>query len=135
MALPEAHPAFAAHFTDPIYESQGEEFAPFASDEGWELVMDWGDRRDELAADATLTRVLGTEDLRNVAGAMEGVDGIETAMFITSAAFVLLRLVGRIDDDDRALALEALEFQLAQGNGEPVLERQRTDLAAWRNPS
>ena len=134
MALPEAHPAFAAHFTDPLYESAGEEFAPFGSDEGWDLVMDWAERRDELGPDSTLETVLGRDDVRNVAGPVEGADGIETAMFLVGGAFVLLRLTGRIGEDDRALALEALDFQLAQAPGEPALERQRADLASWRNP-
>ena len=135
MALPQAHPAFRAHFTDPIYDSQGEDLAPFGSDEGWDLVMDWGDRRDELGPDSTLGTVLRTDDVRRVAGPMEGVDGIETAMFIVGAAFVLLRLTGRISDDDRSLALEALDFQLGQVGEQPPLVTQRDDLRSWSNPA
>lgn len=35
--LPKAAPAFAAHFTDPIYNDSGGEFAPFGTDEGFDL--------------------------------------------------------------------------------------------------
>lgn len=134
MPLPDPHPAFAAHFTDPLYDDVGAELAPFGSDEGWELVMDGADRREEIAADPTLATLLRTDDVRTVAGDMVGVDGLETAMFVTSGAFALLRLVGRISEADRALALEAIDFQLAQLPDEPALVRQRADLDSWRNP-
>ena len=135
MALPEAHPAFRTHFTDPLYDAEGLDSGPFGSDEGWDLVMDWGDRREELGPDSTLATVLRTDDVRNVAGSMEGMDGIETAQFLVSAAFVLLRLTGHVSDDDRSLALEALEFRVARTGDDPVLRRQRDDLRAWRNPT
>jgi uncharacterized protein YfeS len=134
MPLPVPHPAFAAHFTDPLYDDVGAELAPFGSDEGWELVMDGADRREEIAADPTLATLLRTDDVRTVAGDMVGVDGVETAMFVTSGAFALLRLVGRIGEPDRALALEAIDFQLAHLPDEPALVRQRADLDSWRNP-
>ena len=54
---------------------------PFGNDAGWELVTDWGDRRDELAATCDLRTVLAADDVRTVVGPMEGVDGIETAQF------------------------------------------------------
>ena len=113
MALPEAHPAFRAHFTDPVYDDPGADAGPFGNDAGWELVTEWGDRRDELAATGDLRTVLATDDVRTVVGPMEGVDGIETAQFVIGAAFTLLRLTGRLPDDDRALALEALDFLIA----------------------
>ena len=135
MALPEAHPAFRAHFTDPLYEDQGADAGPFGNDAGWELVTDWGDRRDELTAGSDLRTVLGTDDVRNVVGPMEGVDGIETAQFVIAAAFTLLRLTGWLPDDDRALALEALQLQIATVGPEPELAVQRDDLSRWCNPA
>ena len=135
MPLPEAHPAFRDHFTDPLYDSEGADLAPFASDEGWELATTWGERRDELGPDSTLATVLGSDDVRGYLGPMEGVDGIETAMFIVAAAFVLLRHTGRIADDDRALALEALDFQIAQVGEQQPLRVQRDDLGSWSNPA
>jgi hypothetical protein len=74
---------------------------------------------------------------------MDGVDGMETATFLTSAAFVLLRLVGHLDEDDRRIALAALDFQIrtlpvinpSVTETPAALRIQREDLASWRNPS
>ena len=102
-------------------------------------------RRAGLAAAATLATVLACEpsDVAEYAGSMSGVDGVETAMFISSAAFVLLRLVGHLSEDDRLLALAALDLQIrilpeinpAITTTPPVLLTQRDDLASWRNPA
>lgn len=135
MPLPEAHPAFRAHFTDPVYDDPGADLGPFGNDEGWELVMDWGERRDELGPDSTLATVLETDDVRHAAGPMQGADGIETAMFIVGAAFTLLRLTGRLADEDRALALEALDFHIEAVGAERELVVQRDGLSAWQNPA
>jgi uncharacterized protein YfeS len=137
MALPDPHPAFRAHFTDPVYDDQGADLGPFGNDEGWDLVMEWGDRRDDLSPDSTLATVLGTDDVLACAGPMEGVDGIETAQFLVGAAFTLLRLTGRLAEDDRAIALLAVGF-LIEAVGperEPELLVQRDDLVSWRNPA
>jgi len=136
MALPEAHPAFQAHFTDPVYDDQGADLGPFGNDEGWDMVMEWGDRRDDLGPDTTLATVLGTDDVLSVAGPMEGVDGIETAQFVVGAAFTILRLTGRLSEDDRAIALLAVGFRIDHAGPEPdrVLLVQRDDLLSWRNP-
>jgi uncharacterized protein YfeS len=143
--LPEPALPFAQHFTDPLYEDQGDDLAPFGSDEGSDLLAEWGERREELGPSATLATVLECEpnDVAEVAGPMEGVDGIETASFITSAAFVLLRLVGHLDETDRELALAAVDFQirtLPMINPEfqetpRALRIQRDDLTRWRNPT
>ncbi len=137
MALPDAHPAFRAHFTDPVYDAEGADDGPFGNDEGWDLVMDWGGRRDELGPDSSLATILNTEDVLRVAGPMEGVDGIETAQFVVGAAFTLLRLTGRISEEDRAIALLAVGFRIdhAGSDPDPVLVVQRDDLLTWRNPA
>src|SRR5688572_30368422 len=135
MALPAAHPAFRAHFTDPVYDDAGADDGPFGNDAGWELVTDWGDRRDGLAGGSDLRTVLGTDDVRTVVGPMEGVDGTETAQFLVGAAFTLLRLTGWISDDDRALAVQALDFRIGTFGSTPALVVQRDDLASWRNPA
>ena len=46
--LPEAAPAFAAHFSNPVYDDPAGEFAPFGSDEGFDMLYEWAERRDEL---------------------------------------------------------------------------------------
>ncbi|NYD41969.1 hypothetical protein [Nocardioides panaciterrulae] len=142
--LSEPVPAFAAHFTDPLYDDAGDDLAPFGSDEGSDLLATWTGRRDELGPTSTLATVLECDpsEVAACAGPMTGVDGIETAGFITSAAFVLLRLVGHLGEDDRRLALEALDFQIRMlpeinstfAETPAVLRTQRDDLASWRNP-
>ena len=143
--LPEPAPAFAQHFTDPLYDDVGDGLAPFGSDEGSDLLASWGARRGELGSASTVATVLEREpsEVADYAGSMSGVDDLETATLITSAAFVLLRLVGHLDEDDRRLALEALDFQIrilpeinsAISQTPPALLTQRDDLASWRNPA
>jgi uncharacterized protein YfeS len=133
------HPAFAQHFSDPLYDSSGDEFAPFGSDEGSDLLATWAERRAELDETSTLARVLGCEPdaVATYAGPMDGIDGLETAMFITSAAFVQLRLTGHINEPDRQQALDALDFQINTGplpETPASLVTQRRDLGTWRNP-
>lgn len=139
------HDAFARHFTDPLYDDVADDLAPFGSDEGSDMLAEWQDRRDELDDTSTLATILECEpdQVASYAGSMEGIDGIETATFVTSAAFVLLRLTGRIPEADRELALRAIDFQaevLPRINPEvtgthPVLATTRRDLASRQNPS
>ena len=141
---PEPAPAFTQHFVDPLYDDPADEFAPFGSDEGSDLLASWRNRRSELGPASGLATVLECEpsQVATYVGEMTGVDGIETAMFITSAAFVLLRMTGHLSDGDRRLALEALDFRIAilpeinsaLTDTPAVLLRQRDDLASWRNP-
>ncbi len=35
MSLPDPHPAFQDHFTDPVYDAEGADLGPFGNDEGW----------------------------------------------------------------------------------------------------
>ena len=135
---PEASAAFREHFTDPVYDDVGDEFAPFGSDEGSDLLASWVPRRDELGPSGSIATVLGTEpeQLRRNVAEMEDIDDLETAMFIRSAAFVLLRLSGHLGDEDRQLALDALEFEIGLHRELDVsgLLTQRDDLLSWRNP-
>ena len=121
--------AFAQHFTDPLYDDPGDDLAPFGSDEGSDLLADWRDRRDELTTASTLATVLECDpsDVATYAGPMEGVGGVETAMFLTSAAFVLLRLVGHLDEEEQRIALEALDFHIRML---PVLNPPITETPA-----
>lgn len=79
--------------------------------------------------------MLGHDDVLTVAGPMAGVNGIETVQFVVGAAFTLLRLTGRLDEDDRALALLAVGFLIDQVGPERELVVQRDDLLTWRNPA
>ena len=134
-------PAFTRHFTDPLYADVGDDLAPFGSDEGSDLLASWGARRQELDTTSTLATVLECDpsDVARYMGPMSGVDGIETASFITSAGFVLLRLIGHLSEEDRRLVLQALDFQIrilpeinpAVTETPAALLIQRRDLAAW----
>ena len=63
--LPDPAPAFAQHFTDPLYDDVGDGRAPFGSDEGSDLLWSWRDRRDELGSASTLATVLACEPSSN----------------------------------------------------------------------
>lgn len=139
MSLPDAVPAFRAHFTDPIYDDPADEMAPFGSDEGSDVLAIWSPARGaELGPDSTIATVLemSPETLQSdVAAMMTDGEGEDEAAMIRGAAFTLLRLTGRISENDRALALEALDFEIEQYGEDPALLTQRRDLQSWTNPA
>lgn len=106
------HPTFRANFTSSIYRSRTEEYAPFGSDEGSDLLEEWSDRITELSEHTTLQTILldGAENHDALWNEFHqpspptDLDAIAIA-----SGFVLLRLTGRIDDDGRALVLDALQ--------------------------
>lgn len=150
--LPPAHPRFAAHFTDPWYDDVADEYAPFGSDEGWDLVMEWGERRDELGPSSTVADVLEggwfpdavqvfrqlPDDSEEI---LEGRDGpiiianpmgkIDAATFLVSGAFTLLRLTGQIDPGGMRDALAALDYFLRNDPTSTELARMKADLLSW----
>lgn len=138
--LPEAAPAFAAHFTDPIYDDPGTEFAPFGSDEGWDMLHEWDERRDELTPQTTVADLIegsGFADLVSAAGFEFSDDipepgGLEDAATIAvGAGFTLLRLTGQIDAEGRRESLRALDLLIERYDAPPELVRQRDDLQSW----
>ena len=143
--LPTPHPAFAAHFTDPLYDDDGDDDTPFGSDEGYELLHEAAGRRDAIAASPTLATVLECEPhhVATYMGPMVGSDGMDTASFVISGAFTVLRLAGHLPDADRDLALAAIDLTLAHiARMNPDLDRPpatwvtaRSDLATWTNPT
>lgn len=148
VSLPTPHPAFAAHFTDPIYDDPGSENAPFGSDEGSDILWEWGQRRDELSADSTIADVMGTDaaQLDALVEQMAGIDHLDQAETVRGAAFTLLRLTGHLNPGDRETAVRCLDYEIATTSdpgwlSEEVrndlltpLLRQREDLLSWRNP-
>ncbi|WOQ18321.1 hypothetical protein [Raineyella sp. W15-4] len=139
-----AHPAFRAHFVDPIYEDPAGEFAPFGTDEGADLLADWSERVDELADDMTVADLLAGSGFEGVledlglpdsgAAVPEPGGPIDVATIVVGAAFTLLRLSGRIDPAGREAALQNLAVLEAAYGQVPELERQRADLETWHNP-
>lgn len=128
--LPSPAPAFAAHFTDPLYEDDGDEDAPFGSDEGSDMLANWAARRDELGPTSTVADVLEGDPAEYLAR-----NDFDSAEAVHVAGFTLLRLTGQIDPAGRAAVLEALT-QLQSGGwpmdpDEDPYEKQRRDLMSF----
>lgn len=139
-ALPEAHPRFAAHFTDPLYEDEGDEFAPFGSDEGSDTLAMWDDRRDELTQATTVRWMMDDEEtpfsfddaldeMNEPRDEGASVDGIT---FLISTAFTLLRFTGQIDEEGKQAALRALNIMRGEFD-DPSFVTQINDLERWTN--
>jgi hypothetical protein len=138
--LPAASPAFAAHFSDPIYDDPADEFAPFGTDEGFDLVHEWAERRDELGPDTTVAHLLEESGFADVGSELDNPEGpgvpaaggqVDAATITIGAGFTLLRLTGRIDEDGRRQTLKALDVLIHRYDSPPQLVRQRRDLASW----
>jgi hypothetical protein len=125
--FPKPHRRFAAHFTDPLYYDEGNEFSPFGSDEGWDTLALWVERRNEVGSCTTARWLVESED---VAGALEDPDrnGPDIDGFVIGAGFALLYLTGHIDSEGKQLTLAALHrtySYYAEGNPreQPVMIR------------
>lgn len=121
-------PAFAAHFTDPIYRDVGLETAPFGSDEGADMLAIWDERRDELRPDSTVADVLEGDPEEYLSH-----QEVDSAVAVQSAGFTLLRLTGQIDAAGKRATLAALDQLLGEDmmGEDSVLIRQRDDLLSW----
>ena len=126
--MAKAAPAFAAHFTDPIYEEVSDDTAPFGSDEGADILATWEERRDELSADSTVADVLEGDPQELLRS-----NTFEDAMTVQAAGFTLLRLTGHIDAEGKKATLAALDQLMSPDMfGEnPSMIRQRDDLRSW----
>lgn len=143
------HPAFVAHFTDPLYEDTSVETAPFGSDEGADLLWEWGRRRGELRRDATIADLMGTDQPRldGLVGTFSGIDYLDQAALVRGAAFTLLRLIGHLSGGDRVLVSRSLDYEIETTADPswlplevreqllPALRTQRADLLSWANPA
>ena len=138
--LPPAHPLFAAHFTEPLYDDPADEFGPFGSDEGFELVRAWAADRVAREGDATVAELLAADGGPDLSRWVRGVDLaacadpaslVDEAVLVQSAGFSLLRLAGRIDADGKQGAINALEFLIAFYGSPRQYLVQRDDLARW----
>lgn len=138
--LPEAAPAFAAHFTDPIYDDPADEFAPFGSDEGWDLLYEWAERRDELDSTTTVADLVGESEFADFVAQLDTEEGpgipvpggqVDAATITIGAGFTLLRLTGHIDEAGRQQTLKALDVLIRRYESPPQLLRQRSDLQSW----
>jgi hypothetical protein len=105
--FPKPHQDFARHFTDPLYYDEGEELAPFGSDEGSDTLWIWTPRRSELTKCTTLRWMIEQDD---EAGALDDPanNGPDVDSFIIGAGFALLLFTGHIDTEGKELVLDAL---------------------------
>ena len=138
--LPAAAPAFAAHFTDPVYDDPGGEFAPFGTDEGFDLLHEWAERRDELGPTTTVADLVEESGFSDVVSELDSPEGpgipqpggqADAATITIGAGFTLLRLTGRIDDEGRRQTLKAIDVLIRRYDSPEELVRQRADLQAW----
>ncbi|MGW5237602.1 hypothetical protein ACWEOW_01575 [Monashia sp. NPDC004114] len=154
-----AHEAFVAHFTDPIYDDPAEEFAPFGSDEGADILSEWVERADDLDDRSTVRFVLqdwfeDSEDLQaflhDLELAAEGTSGssaegaqtpgpripepggdVDGATIVLGAGFTLLRLTGHIDSEGRRLVLAALRVLESFYGPQREFDVMRRDVEAF----
>lgn len=138
--LPAAAPEFAAHFTDPVYDDPANELAPFGSDEGWDLLYEWDERRDELQPDTTVADLIEKSGFAGIVSELDIDEGagipapggqIDAATITIGAGFTLLRLTGHIDEEGRQQTLKALDILIRQYDSPPELLLQRDDLQSW----
>lgn len=119
--------AFAAHFTDAVYEDVSDGRAPFGSDEGADMLAEWTERRDQLGPRSTVADVLGDEPFE-----YQSSDDIYSLAEVQAAGFTLLRLTGQIDADGKRATLDAIDSLITHWYGQdPQLLRQRDDLRSW----
>lgn len=128
--LPEAAPGFRNHFSDPLYDDPNSEFAPFGTDEGYDLLLEWADRRDELSQATTLAELLAAGDYEPEKDSEQA--GVDDASIVVGAGFTLLRLTGTIDEEGRRHTLAALEALIQYYDSPRELLVQRRDLQNWR---
>lgn len=150
--LPAPHSASAAHFTAPFYDDPALETAPFGSDEGSDILWEWGKRRDELGPKSDIADIVAdvmeadAASLANVVEQMASRNYLDEAAIVRGAAFTLLRLIGHLLEEDREIALRCIEYEIkiyadpgwlseeARVDLLPPLQVQRADLRSWRNP-
>ena len=138
--LPKAAPAFAAHFTDPLYNDAEGEFTPFGTDEGFDLLYEWAERRDEIGPNTSVADLIEESGFSDVVSQLDSPEGpgipvpggqVDAATITIGAGFTLLRLTGRIDDEGRRHTLKAIDVLIRRYDSPPELLRQRADLQSW----
>lgn len=131
--LPPAVPAFKAHFSHPHYDDQGDDLAPFGSDEASDFFWgDWSSRLDEVCPKTTLAWVLEDSGFPGDSREYEPFKGFDDAELLLTAGFIVLRYSGQIDPAGKALMLKAVDAVLDEFPDAPQLLQQRHDLENWK---
>lgn len=152
------HDAFAAHFTDSIYDDPAEEFAPFGSDEGADILAEWAERAEDLDRGSTVRDVLqdsfeDAAELQDFLGGLEAASkrvsvsapenpqagpripepggDVDGATIVLGAGFTLLRLTGQIDGEGRRLVLASLDVLQDFYGPQREFEVMRRDLETF----
>jgi len=132
--LPPPHPAFLRAFPSPFYTDEADEFAPFGTDEGWDVRWSILIEGPPLGPGTELARLLSDVlDEEGAALVLDGSDEETTADLdpvIIGAAFALIWASGRIDDAGREQLLAAIDRQIARYGDDPRLTMMRADVAA-----
>lgn len=119
------------------YLSDEDELAPFGTDEGADLLLEWLPRRAELCTfgiSELLVRSGFDDALEAVVAWQPGSpdpEPIDEATIVQAGSFLLLSLCGHIDQEGHEAGLKALRILLATYPGDPSLERQFEDLLTW----
>lgn len=134
--LTQPHGNYAKHFTSEFYEDPANEFAPFGSDEGFDVISLAEDHRDEISASTTVQELLEIVDAPlsdEWSQTLKGQEALDDAVFISSAAFALIRITGRIDPRGHKKALKSLKVLIDNFGDESELVQQKIDLESWTN--
>ena len=119
--FPTPHPAFAEHFTDPIYHDQGDGFAPFGSDEGFDTLYTWQEHPEDLTACTTVRSMLGPEDAEPSGPSVEPAEGDPAADgLVVGVGFTLLLVTGHIDTEGKQLVEDAVRREAAYYDDESI---------------
>ena len=108
--LPEADPAFTKHFDAEFYQSTDNEFAPFGTPEAAEIVVDWGNRRDELGDCSTVAKMAAADDVKIKELEADAEDGDPDAdLVLVGYGFALPYLTGKIDPEGKRVLTDAVK--------------------------
>ena len=110
-ALPEAHPAFRAHFTAAFYTDQADEFAPFGNDEAADSVAELIAVRRRIVETTTLRALCAVAFGDEAKSVFENLqyDDDHVDPIIIGVGFLLIYLTGRIDDEGRRALIASIE--------------------------
>ena len=132
-SLPAPHPAFAAAFTADFYLDQGDDYAPFGSDEASDSVAELLQMRRRIVPTTNLRPLVAVALEEEPASVFENLDTDEEHVnaVVIGVGFLLILLTGRIDDEGRRQVIEALERQeQIYGEDTDIFRTMLADLRA-----
>lgn len=119
--------AFADHFTDVIYYEFSSDDHPFGSDEGFDVLVEWAERRTELEQAAEPFGLM-VEEFRVE---LDQPLTVLTATLASSSLLATLYLVGRVEPQGMEIGVKALEYLRDEVPDSPSYAIQIEDLRAW----